>query len=530
MYHKSKAANAGLLSYGINTKPDPLEVSPKDGNPSMASLVITVSNNSLDPIYCNKIVFSFPIGDLAQDLASTSKGILVSAEPSDKWNIAMTGDGTFTVTPKKPEDNLITTDGISFNIFNIQVNKQVGIFTLNATEITSNDNIHFEQRSNDFEIGKFPYGFYVSNFAASAPMVKNGDQVTLTWAGSDLAKYTMFFDTAAVDVTNVRSWLSGKLRHTTTFALQARVQYEGETLDTYLYVTVIVSDPDFTATTLRVLQASTLEGATQVGVSLKVTGDTTLANVTGKNITANEGLTVSGNTSVKSVNAASLTVDGDGKIGNLTANNSLVVNGSSTLNNVVVKGPFNAYSSFSALKSGVLLASGTSIQAKYFTAKTDGFIVSYTGYPDNISKMSNVIAQLYSAGIWLQNLGGSTGTFGAAWSDTMVANPNSMCIPVAAGTTGGYGGYQMDKNQLDSTMWFYWFALGTAPMGENTFEMLDSAEGEEPPPPRISQMPRENSAERESAAYDFVARLESAFGKEVSEELKHELAAMLSKL
>ncbi|HEY0067517.1 MAG TPA: hypothetical protein VGB46_09140, partial [Flavisolibacter sp.] len=291
-----------------------------------------------------------------------------------------------------------------------------------------------------------------------------------------------------------------------------------------------VSDPDFTATTLKVLRETTLEGAAQVGASLKVTGDTTLSNVTARNITASEGLNVSGNTTVKNVNAASLTVDGDGRIGSLTANNSLVVNGSSTLNNLVVKGPFNAYSSFSALKNGVLLASGTNLPAKYFTAKTDGFIVSYTGYPENISKMSNTIAQLYSAGIWLQNLGGSTGTFGAAWSDTMVGNPNSMCIPVAAGNTGGYGGYQMSGNQQDSTMWFYWFALGTAAMGENTFEMLDSAEGQEPPPPRISHMPKENSAERESAAYDFVSRLEAAFDKQVAEELKHELTAMLLKL
>ncbi|HEY0066149.1 MAG TPA: hypothetical protein VGB46_02265, partial [Flavisolibacter sp.] len=215
MYHKSHAANSGLLSYGINTKPDPIEVSPKQGNPSLTSLVVTVSNNTMDPIYCNKIVFSFPVGDLAQDLASTSNGILVSADPSSKWNFAMTADGVFTATPKKPEDNLITTDGISFNIFNIQANKQVGVFTFNATETSSNDNIHFGQKSNDFELGKFPYGFYVNHFAASAPMVKNGEQVTLTWAGSDLAKYTMFFDTAAVEVTNVRSWLSEKLRHTT---------------------------------------------------------------------------------------------------------------------------------------------------------------------------------------------------------------------------------------------------------------------------------------------------------------------------
>lgn len=531
MSYKSKAANSGLLSYGINTKPDPIEVSPKKGNPAMTSLVITASNNTTEAIYCNKLVFSFTVGDLAQDLAAVAEGILVSAEPSDKWDISITGVGEFTAKPRKPEHNVITTDGISFHIFNIQTNKEVGIFTLSVKEDSSSDNIHFTEKPNAFDLGKFPYGFYMDNFAASAPLVKNGEKVTLTWAGSDLAAYTIYFDKENVDVTNVRSWLSHPLKTTTTFALHGRVQQDGQTLDTFLYVTVIVADPDFTATTLKVLKGSTLEGTTKVETLTQTSGDTTLNNITGKNIKAGETLTVTGKTTAKHVDATSLMVTGDGIINSLTSNTNLFVKNKSELNDLTVQGPFKAHSTFAAMKSPVLLASGTKIAPAYFVAKTDGFLLSYIGYPSDISKMSNTIAQLYCNGTWIQDLGGSTGTFGAAWISTMVANPSSMCIPVAAGLTGGYAGYQMDKNQLDSGIQIYWFAVGTVPAGESSFEMLTEGDFEAPPsgsePAGVTD---QNSRGRLAEANDFIGMLEKAFEKQISDKDKQALADLLVKL
>ena len=250
MSHRLSATNEGLLSYGITTNPDPVQVSPASGNPAIASLVITVSNNTSKAIYCNKLTFSFPVGDLAQDLAPDSGGILVSANPSDKWQIGTTSDGVFTATPKSPSDNKITKDGLSFQIYNIQVNKQVGTFTFSIVEHSSVDNKKFSDKANSHNMAKFPYGFYVNNFAASVPMVDNGNPVTLTWSGSDLGSYTILYGTQSVDVTEVRSWTSPGITDTTTFALKASVQEQGETVDNYLYVTVIVNQPEIKCTSL----------------------------------------------------------------------------------------------------------------------------------------------------------------------------------------------------------------------------------------------------------------------------------------
>lgn len=250
MSHTENATNQGLLAYAITTSPEPIQASPAEGNPSLTSLVITVSNNSMKPIYCNKLGFSFSIGDLAQNLTATGAGILASANPSDKWQISMTGEGMFTATPTSPDNNLITTEGLAFQIYNIQANTQVGTFTLNVAEDSSNDNKNFSPKNNAFQLAKFPYGFYVNHFAATTPMVSDGETVTLTWSGSDLGTYTILYADKSVDVTDVRSWTSPPLTQTTTFALRAGMQEQGETVDTYLYVTVIVSSPEIRCTSL----------------------------------------------------------------------------------------------------------------------------------------------------------------------------------------------------------------------------------------------------------------------------------------
>jgi len=253
-YMKLKTNNNCLLSYAISTDPDPIQVSPKSGDPSGTSLEIAVSNNTSQCIYCKQLQFSFPIGDLAQDLASTDQGIGVST--SDKrWTISRTSSGVFTATPNS-DDDTITTDGLIFQIYNIQVNKQVGTFTFSITENSSNENQNFHDRTKAYELAKFPYGFYVENFAVSSSIVQVNDTVKLTWSGSDNAIYKIRYKYGEklVNVTDLRSWTSPPLTNITTFALEVTVEEKGESVETKLYVTVIVANPDITATKLDVVQ------------------------------------------------------------------------------------------------------------------------------------------------------------------------------------------------------------------------------------------------------------------------------------
>ena len=335
MSYKSFATNEGILAYGITTKPEPIQVSPENGNFSDTSITITVSNNTTELIYCNQLQFSFPIGDLAQDLASNGSGIVTAADPSDKWQISVSAEGTFTANPRSPIDNLITTDGLSFHIYGIQTNKQVGTFTFTITECSSTDNKNFSNKTNTYELTKFPYGFYVSDFAASAPMVNDGETVTLTWSGSDIATYTIYYDKESVDVTNVRIWTSPALSSITTFALKASAQEEGKTVDHYLYITVIVANPDLKVTSLNVLQTSTTQDLTAVN-KIQV-GDTKMPSV----VLSSEGdivgksLTTT-NITMEEMKGTAIVITKDIKAGNVRIVNNGQVVPSLTIGNTVL--------------------------------------------------------------------------------------------------------------------------------------------------------------------------------------------------
>ena len=273
----SHADNQGLLSYGIATSPDPLKASTQTGSATTAELVVTVSNLTPAPIHCRKILFSLPIGENADALTSNTE-ILCTASPSDKWQIRGDGEGVFTATPVSPDDNQILSDGISFLFYGIEVNKQVGTFTLSIEEESSIDNELFTLKSNAYDLTKFPSGFYFGNFAAAAPMVDNGDTVTLTWTGSDLASYTIKYGTEQVQVTDVRTWTSPALTQNTTFELMATVLESGQSVNHYQYLTVIVDKPELVSSSIttanaKVSGAAEIDGAAVLKSTIAVSSD-----------------------------------------------------------------------------------------------------------------------------------------------------------------------------------------------------------------------------------------------------------------
>ncbi len=437
MSHLTYYANEGLLAYGITTNPDPIQASPEQGNPAMASIVITVSNNTSDAIYCNKITFSFPIGDLAQELASSSTGILVSANPSSKWQISMTDSGVFTATPVTPQDNKITTDGLSFQIYNIQVNKKVGTFTFTVVENTSTDNITFTDKTNNYNLTKFPYGFYVNNFAASAPMVDDGKPVTLTWSGSDLGSYTILYGTESVDVTDVRTWTSPNLTATTTFSLKATVQSQGDTVDTYLYVTVIVSNPELIASSLNVLQSSTLTGATTVGSTLGVTGDTDVSNIAVSGTLGVTGATTLAGTTISDLN--------------VTASASLA---QATISSLISSGTVS------------MIGAAQGINVGSYTAPTDGFAIGAVSSPNENGKICRtLISCSASPGNTVLAQGGNytaffrwDGSSGTAWLGGL---QNTCTLPVSKGASFSVSVWNDPGNEVNAPTSFYWVPIGT---------------------------------------------------------------------
>ncbi len=336
-----------LLTYALNTLPDPLQVSPASGNTVYAALTFVVSNNTNPATVVNvsKIQFAIPVGGTgAQSLASSAVGILGSASPSADWNFAVdqsTGICTATTTSGNPIP--VTTNGIIFQVYNIAVVKETGTVAITVTETASTDSLPSQARLATFNVAKFPYGFFFTNFTPNVPMVQDQGTVTLTWEGSDQAGYTMFWNDQSQNVTNVRSWTSPALTTDTTFLLRAAVVSLGQTVTADLTTTVVVANPELQGSSLNVSGTSVLNGNTTIGSNSSTAvlvkgaanfsapavfaGATLNGTTTATNLTVNQNLTASG---IVNMNNATLS-------GNLTAG-SATVNGSLTAASLNVSG------------------------------------------------------------------------------------------------------------------------------------------------------------------------------------------------
>jgi hypothetical protein len=443
------AANDTLLDYQITTSPSPLQASPAGGDPAVGEIDIVVSNGTDAPIYCNKITIALPVGDDAQDVvaAANTSVIHCAATPSDQWQLLPAGSsdpGVFIATPLQTGYQELTTDGLFLQIYNIKVNGQVGTFELDLQESSGPDGNTFTNHDAAFLLPKFPYGFSFGDFTASSPQVANGSSVTLSWTGSENATYTILAGGASpVDVTNVRSWPSPPLHSDTTFILDAAVVVNNVTVHHYASVTVTVLDPDLVASTLSVLGASGLAGATSVGTTaapanLAVSGQ---ANVSG-------GATVGG-----ALSAASAAVSGNGSVGGQLSVSGLL----NALGPVAMR----------ALGAPQSVASGT------YTAGTDGLLIGQVN-GNGINSNSKAIgwADAWCGGVYVQATGGNTvvwmdpGAFSTDWYHANLGG--SFVLPVQKGAT--YTCRWTAGSGLDKTpsYGFWWYPLGGGGSGELT--------------------------------------------------------------
>jgi hypothetical protein len=249
-----------LLTYGINTEPSPLQTSISESRHTIGEIQFAVSNSSDVEIWCQSITFTVEPGPLAQNLfePGTAGQIVCTASPSPEWGLTQAAPGTFIAQPSQPKYQKITTDGIFLDISQIVVNLQVGNVQLTVNELSSLDGIHYATTTS-FQISKFPPGFFVRNFTTSSPQVPNGKKATLTWEGSQNAKYVILYNSEQpVDVTKTRAWSTPALTSDTTFILKASVTESGQTVETYLNLTVLVLNPNLVATSLQVLETSKL--------------------------------------------------------------------------------------------------------------------------------------------------------------------------------------------------------------------------------------------------------------------------------
>jgi len=518
-----------LLSYALDTLPDPLQASPATGNTVYAALTFSVSNNSSVPISVSQIQFTLPVGTLAQDLTNTPGVVVGNVSPAGVWNISMTSPGVYTAVPASGNPVSVTVSGIIMQLYNIPVNQETGTVSIVVSETASNPTSPSQARTATFDVGKFPYGFFFTNFAPNVGQVADQGSVTLTWEGSDQATYSMSFGGAPVDVTNFRTWTSPPLSNDTTFLLTASVVSQGQTVTKTLGTTVIVSNPEVTAASLVVTGTTSLQGTTTIGGSLNANNGITVGgatalnntlNVTGastlSSLTVNQQLQASGG-----INTAQLTATG------ITANGNATVNGNTTVNGTL------ALTNMKAMGAAVGINSVTANWSATYTAQTDGMVCGLIQSPANFSVPSAATAYGSCNNMVVSAQGGSTcvlstwnNSTNTAWNYNLTG---SFTLPVPNGARFSVSAIYPGNTALYPTVFFYWIPFGTG----GITQIADVADHPENVPrslPDIELFTTENTYSHAPAVNRLMDVLSDLFGDKLNAGLKVRLAEAVKAL
>ncbi|MGK4585365.1 hypothetical protein [Kitasatospora sp. HPMI-4] len=318
-----------LLDYAVISDPFPLYARAASNTPPTA-LHIVVSNGGGETVYCREILFSLPVGTLAQSLLSVDAG---DGQAQD-WTVThLQGDSTqmalpagdyanFSAKPTKG-DAAVDVSGVTITLENLTISDLPGTARIEIRETATTDQGSWpvSPRFTKLALAKFPAPAIpaqaVIDFHADRLEVAAGDTVNLSWRGPTTLDYKIAYgDGKPQDVGNDLTW-SGRIDRDTTFELS----YTIGTATHFLTTTVAVKNPKLTGV--------------EVDGDLAVTGSTDLQDVTAHEaFTTKKTLTVEGHldaTATATVGDSleakkGLQVDGD-----LTAQQALTVGGNLTV-------------------------------------------------------------------------------------------------------------------------------------------------------------------------------------------------------
>lgn len=522
-------ASNTLLAYSLVTSPAPVQVSPQSGPPSIASLTLVISCPlTVSQITVSQINFNLPVGDPknpdATDLTDTATGISpsVSSSGTDPWQIGPgAAAGSFVLKPGAGGSGVITSQGLTVTFIGIQVSPIVGTAMLSIVEVATADSTSPQPRQCSIAVPKFPYGFYAGNFDANVPMVQNGQTVILSWIGSVQAVYTMLWAKSSQDVSKVNQWTSPALTDTTTFILEVSAQHGGQTVKLYFSLTVVVANPDITATALQVLTTSSLAGNVTVGSAsaaavLTVNGTSSATTVNAGTLNSSGAATLAGLSVPGAATLGSLTIPGAANIGSVQTSNLSA--GTTSLGATTING-LNARAGQVAMTGGPQAITPGSWQTPAaFRAPTDGFAIGVIGNPASFTDGCMCWGFGQSNGVTVFVTGGNVGYFGPAWSDYMGSNPNSFILPVAAGATFYIAVQQGTAGQQSNApYWFYWVPVGSGTVAGPLLEYDQPGPDFQPPLPVTEGRPPTSSS------LEFITILERLLGKPIDETTRQQL-------
>jgi hypothetical protein len=399
------------LSYEIYSNPTPVQASPQQGTPSLATLTIVISNSTNKVIDCRSISFAFKQGKNAKDLSTDFTG--VSTNAATGWNITQSGS-VFTAVPESEKDGQVGGQGLTFVLSNIKVNQQPGKTMMTITEVTTNpdNSAEFERR-----LEKFPTQFSVGPLVANPLTINQGESTTLSWSGSGGATYALQYRDASNNVVNITQTEDGNflppvgsytirnLQHDTVFYLIVTLQQPGENEPPSFQreVTVTVVEPLVRILSFNANPESVSYQGEEVTLSWQVENATKLiligvGEVEGESIkcAVNETTTFileaegAGGpvTSTRRVEVAAV------KINHFDANPSVVYGRN---NKVAVKLDWDVQAAtLLHLNGSKVTGTGTT----RYVNETTNFLLEAKGYPADVSKEAVVMVKDVNLKIW----------------------------------------------------------------------------------------------------------------------------------
>ncbi|ABW13780.1 hypothetical protein Franean1_4401 [Parafrankia sp. EAN1pec] len=556
-----------LLDYALSTDPAPVPASTAQVV-NQARVNIGVSAETT--VYCSQIVIAVPIGT---DDASLYALAPAGSSNSNKWAVTAQlrkGRDLWDGLDEDQDYSTFVYDCVSSTDYRVDYNLVFGVFgavnqTVGDAEIaiqetsgTSSDPTTFTLKPAYFPVRKEWPAFYLKNLVAAtlaSPTVpatdfSEGDPVRLSWEsnGTYFQLFTKGQSRPVYAGTATTYTLEEGLSRDTAFVLTASMTGspdedvpQGGYEPIYLYdaLTVSVSNPVLTPSSVTVSGTLEVSGTSylsttetgslssssvSVNGSLDVDGSTSLSDTT-----VDDGLTVRGSTELEE----SLSVSGSTSLSDATVTGTLSGTGSASLSDLTVRGLYGYSGRVELLGNANLVDQGANLgQTGVYTA-TDGFAVAQVLTPSDNSQASYAYGWIYTSGTWFGVQGGTVGSFGPGWSDFMNTNPNTITVPIPAGSYWYYESFNPSNNQVYSDVQFWWFPLGSDYGATATYRKLTAeervAEQVEVPPARPAVPDIAAAVERrENAAAAFVERLAAALEADLAEEVRADLTRLLN--
>jgi cytoskeletal protein CcmA (bactofilin family) len=361
-----------------------------------------------------------------------------------------------------------------------------------------------------------------------------GAKIELKWE-SNGANFKVYKknDTSPIYDGNNKFTTISNIFTNSTFVVKATL--DGKVM--YANITITIINPDLKPKSVVTANDETIKG------SLTINGTSTLKNATvNGSLTIGESsviangdatikkLTVNGDTTVK----GKFSANSDVTLEKLTVNNDTTVNGKFLTKKDVtlyqkctvngdnrINGEFSTHGPVSIFNKGQLIASGTKIEETKLEVKSDGIFVVYVDCPDDLTKRSFAVGEIYSSGQWFKVLGGIVST--GAWK---MPNQNTFSLPIAANTDCRYYCYNDHLNEKPTKVYFYWFPLGDPNLKPKSIRIAGSSfQSVRKTEKNININKIIN--ERRNKADEFVSLLEQAADKKFNKAIKKELAKRL---